>query len=152
MLKVDVDSIEAYFAFDPARQSELERTDRMIRDTAPRLQRYFHKGTPPGEPGMRFKMIGYGPLEYPVRGGKLLEWPAVGMALQKSYISLYFAVRKHGRLVTEDYQDRLGAVRTGEGNFSFTRFGDLNQHWLAALLTETQALYEVDPARKPPAT
>lgn len=147
MFKVDVDSIEAYFAFDPARQSELERMDRMIRDTAPRLRRYFHKGTPPGEPGMRFKMIGYGLLNYPAKGGKVLEWPAVGMALQKNYISLYFAARKHGRLVTEDFRDRLGAQRTGEGNFSFVRFEDLNQESLSQLLIETQALYEVDPAR-----
>jgi hypothetical protein len=149
MFKVDVDSIEAYFAFDSARQSELERMDRMIRDTAPKLQRYFHKGTPPGEPGMRFKMIGYGPLIYPAKGGKTLEWPSVGMALQKSYISLYFSVRRDGRLVTEDYRDRLGALRTGTGKFSFVRFDDLQQECLAQLLHEAQDLYEVDPARKP---
>jgi hypothetical protein len=147
MFKVDVDSIEAYVAFDPARRPELEQMDVMIRTVAPELRRYLHRGTAPGEPGMRFKMIGYGLLEYPAKGGKLLEWPAVGIALQKNYISVYFAGKSQGKPVTEAYRDRLGALRMGDGNFSFVRFSDLKQDGLTALLRETQDLYEQDPAR-----
>ena len=60
MFRVDVNSLKEYFDFDPERKIELQRLDRLIRSSAPGLKRYFHRGTPAGEPGMRFKMIGYG--------------------------------------------------------------------------------------------
>jgi hypothetical protein len=59
MFRVDVDTLEAYFAFDPKREADLRRLDALIRKAAPSLKRHFHRGTPAGEPGMRFKMIGY---------------------------------------------------------------------------------------------
>ena len=36
MFKVDVDSLDAYFAFDPTRQPDLTALDRAIRTSAPR--------------------------------------------------------------------------------------------------------------------
>jgi hypothetical protein len=57
MFRVDVETLEAYFAFDPKREADLRRLDALITKAAPCLKRYFHKGTPAGEPGMRFKMI-----------------------------------------------------------------------------------------------
>lgn len=41
---------------------------------------------------MRFKMIGYGKTQRPAGSGKLLDWPVVGVALQKNYISVYLSV------------------------------------------------------------
>jgi hypothetical protein len=64
MFRVDVETLEAYFAFDPKREADLHRLDVLIRKAAPSLKCYFHKGTPAGEPGMRFKMIGYGKSFY----------------------------------------------------------------------------------------
>ena len=75
------------------------------------LKRYFHKGTPAGEPGMRFKMIGYGESFYRATTGENVEWPVVGVALQKNYISVYFAVTKRGAAVTDPYAGRLGELR-----------------------------------------
>lgn len=57
MFRVDVETLEAYFAFDPKREADLRRLDELIRKAAPSLKRYFHKGAPQGEPGMRLKMI-----------------------------------------------------------------------------------------------
>ena len=68
MFRVDVDSVKEYFDFDPERKSELQQLDRVIRSSAPGLNRYFHRGTPAGEPGMGFKMIGYGKLHYQLDG------------------------------------------------------------------------------------
>ena len=59
MFRVDADSLKEYFVFDPEREIELQKLDRLIRSSASGLKRYFHRGTPAGEPGMRFKMIGY---------------------------------------------------------------------------------------------
>jgi hypothetical protein len=88
MFRVNVDNLQSYFNFDPRRKVDLQKLDKLVRESAPGLKRYFHRGTPPGEPGMRFKMIGYGRFRYLARAGKSVEWPVVGVALQKNYISV----------------------------------------------------------------
>lgn len=92
MFRVTADSLESYLDFDPARKPDLLRLHDLIRKAAPGLRRYFHKGTPAGEAGMRMKMIGYGKFRYAIKSGKTAEWPVIGVALQKNYISMY--VRK----------------------------------------------------------
>ncbi len=62
MFRVDVDSLKDYLDFDLKRRTALRKLDMLIRRSASGLKRYFHSGTPAGEPGMRFKMIGYGNL------------------------------------------------------------------------------------------
>ena len=58
MFHVHADNLKDYFAFDPERRIDLQKLDKLIRASAPQLKRYFHRGTPAGEPGMRFQMIG----------------------------------------------------------------------------------------------
>src|SRR5579863_8920502 len=112
MFRVDVDSLEDYFDFDLMRTSDLQRLDKLIRRSAPGLKRYFHRGTPAGEPGMRFKMIGYGKSQYLAAGaGTYVEWPAVGVALQKNYISVYLSVMKDGAPLLASYAGKLGELR-----------------------------------------
>lgn len=76
MFRVDVDTLDAYFAFDPKREANLRRLDALITKAAPSLKRYFHKGTPAGEPGMRFKMIGYGKFFYHATTAKRSSGPS----------------------------------------------------------------------------
>ncbi len=128
MFKVDVGSIGAYLEFDPARRNDLEALDALIRTAAPHLERYFHAGTPAGTPGMRFRMIGYG-LTKSENG---VEWPRVGVALQKNYISVYVQAAE----VLERYRGRLGELRMGQGNFSFVRFADLKADVAGQMLRE----------------
>ena len=71
MFRVEVDSLEAYLDFDASRKADLVRLHALLREAAPRLKRHFHKGTPPGEPGMRMKMIGYGKYRYAASSGIL---------------------------------------------------------------------------------
>lgn len=70
VFRVNVDNLQAYFDFDPRRRIDLQKLDKLVRESAPGLKRYFHRGTPPGEPGMRFKMIGYGRFHHQTRSGK----------------------------------------------------------------------------------
>jgi hypothetical protein len=139
MFKVDADSLSAYLAFDPRRKPELLKLDAAIRRTAPALKRHFHRGTPAGQPGMRFNMIGYGRSSYLARNGQRVAWPALGVALQKIYISVYVSVRIDGQPIVRRHAGRLGAVRTAPSNFSFERFDDLDATTLSALLTEVGA-------------
>jgi hypothetical protein len=145
MFRVDADSLDEYFAFDPKREADLRRIDKLIRKAAPALKRYFHKGTAAGEPGMRFKMIGYGKSSYRATTGEVVEWPVVGLALQKNYISLYFSVRKDGQPITTPYASRIGGKRMGRNNFSFEAFADLDADATTSLIAEAAAIFAADP-------
>ena len=89
---------------------------------------------------MRFKMIGYGKFHYPAKSGQQVEWPVVGVALQKSYISIYLSVTKDGVPLAQSYAGRLGECRMGRNNFSFVRFDDLNLATVSALLAEADRI------------
>jgi hypothetical protein len=141
MFKVPAESLEEYLAFDPKRTGDLQSLDALIRKAAPSLKRYFHAGTPAGEIGMRFKMIGYGQTRYRVKTGESTVWPVIGAALQKNYISVYFAVNKGNAPIVDSYKGRLGELRTGQNNFSFERFNALNGEALSALVAETAGIF-----------
>jgi hypothetical protein len=147
MFRVDVDTLKDYLDFDPKRKSDLQKLDKLIRRSAPQLKRYFHRGTPAGEPGMRFKMIGYGKFQYAARNGQLVDWPAVGVALQKNYISVYLSVVKDGASLTKSYSGRLGEARVGRNNFSFKTYEGLNLRLLTSLFAEVGKIFESDPSR-----
>jgi hypothetical protein len=149
MFRVDVETLEAYFAFDPKREADLRRFDRLICTAAPTLKRYFHQGAPAGQPGMRFRMIGYARSSYRATSGEKVEWPVVGVALQKNYISVYFAVTKGGAPVTDPYAGRLGERRMGHNNFSFERFDDLDVAAAAPLLSVAAQIFALDPENVP---
>jgi hypothetical protein len=144
MFRVDVDSLEDYFNFDPKRKLDLQRLDKLIRQSAPGLKRYFHAGTPAGEPGMRFKMIGYGKFQYLARSGKYVDWPAAGVALQKNYISVYLSVMKDGASLIQSYSGKLGELKVGRNNFSFRTFEDLDVRLLASLFAEADQMFNSD--------
>lgn len=145
MFRVDVNSLEDYFDFDPKRKLDLEKLDKLIKESAPGLKRHFHRGTPKGEPGMRFKMIGYGKFQHLARHGKHVEWPAVGIALQKNYISVYLSITKDGAPLIQSYAGKLGELRIGHNNFSFRSYEDLDARVAATLFAEADHLFNCDP-------
>ena len=144
MFRVEADSLQAYLDFDAARKADLVRLHGLARKAAPGLKRYLHRGTPPGEPGMRFKMIGYGKYRYAARSGAMIEWPVVGVALQKNYISVYMAVTRDGKSLVSCYAGKLGALRSGGNNFSFEKLAELNGPIVGSLFTEAAAIFKAD--------
>lgn len=141
VFKVTADNLQSYFNFDPDRTSDLRKLDGLLKKAAPTLKRYFHQGTPVGEPGMRFKMIGYGKFNYLARSGQQVEWPVVGVALQKSYISVYLSITKNGVPLVQSYAGRLGELRMGNNNFSFVKFEDLELPAVSSLFAEAEKLF-----------
>ena len=141
MFRVMATGLEDYFAFDPLRRLELERLDAVITTAAPILERYFHAGTPEGQAGMRMTMIGYGRSSYVATSGAVVEWPAVGVALQKNYISVYVSLTKDGAPLLDGWRDLLHALRTGERHFSFDRFDRLDRDALAGLFAEAGQIF-----------
>ncbi len=145
MFQIQADGLQRYLDFDPARKSDLLRLHDLIRTSAPALKRYFHKGTPVGEAGMRMKMIGYGKFRYGVKSGDTVEWPVIGVALQKNYISIYIAITKADKPIVAAYAGKLSEKRAGRNNFSFERFEDLNAAGVSSLVAEVARIFASDP-------
>jgi hypothetical protein len=146
MFRVYVDRLKDYLDFDLKRGTALRKLDMLIRRSAPGLKRYFHRGTPAGEPGMRFKMIGYGKFQYVSRNGQYVDWPVVGVALQKNYISVYLTVTKDGVSLIQLYSGKLGQLRVGRNHFSFRTYEDLDVRLLASLFAEAEQIFQSDPS------
>jgi hypothetical protein len=144
MFRVTADSLAAYLDFDPERNPDLVKLHALIRET-PALKRYFHRGTPAGEAGMRMKMIGYGKFRYAIKSGKSTEWPVIGVALQKNYISVYVSVTRGGAPIVRAYAGKLGELRAGANNFSFEKFDDLSTPTLSSLIAEAAGIFRADP-------
>jgi Domain of unknown function (DU1801) len=145
MFRVDVDSLQAYLDFDPKRKKDLLKLHATISKAAPGLKRHFHAGTPEGHAGMRFKMIGYGRYHYTAGTGEKVAWPVIGVALQKNYISVYVSVTKNGKSIVGTYAGKLGAQRSGDNNFSFESFDDLDERALSSLFAEIGRIFNEDP-------
>ena len=141
MFRVKANSVREYIDFDPRRSADLLKLDALIRKSAPGLVRYFHAGTPAGSPGMRMRMIGYGRFLYLATQGSEIEWPVLGVALQKNYISVYLSVTKEGQPILQAYRGALGELRSGNNNFSFRSFDELNAGVLAELFSEAAQMF-----------
>jgi len=94
---------------------------------------------------MRMKMIGYGKFRYAIKSGKSTDWPVIGVALQKNYISVYVTVTRQGEPIVSRYAGKLGELRTGGNNFSFERFDDLEQDAVSSLVAEVAGIFKGDP-------
>jgi hypothetical protein len=89
-------------------------------------------------------MITYGKFQYLARTDQSVDWPAVGVALQKNYISVYLSVMKDGASLIQPYTGRLGELRVGRNNFSFETYEDLDVYALASLLAEAEQIFHSD--------
>ncbi|UMP04824.1 DUF1801 domain-containing protein [Amycolatopsis sp. EV170708-02-1] len=139
MFTVAASNLEEYFAADPAREADLRAVDRLVREAAPELKREFFGGTGAGKPGMGMSLIGYGKFQYRVKSSsEPIDWPIVGLALQKNYLSLYVAAVRNDRYLVEDYAGRLGKVGLGQNCVRFKKAGDLDESGLGALLHHVQ--------------
>ena len=145
MFRVEAANLAQYLAFDPARAVELEKLHHAMRVAAPRLKRYFHKGTPAGAAGMRMKMIGYGAFRYVAGNGEQVEWPTIGVALQKNYISVYIPLTLDRKPLVARHARTLNALRSADYNFSFERFDDLNPRAADKLFSDAARIIKTDP-------
>lgn len=136
VFEVNASNIDTYFAFDPSRENDLRAVDAMIRSAVPTWTRWFVAGTPQGEPGMRMSMIGYGRFAYKVRSSdQPVEWPILGLALQKNYLSLYLAVKYEGVTAASNWADRLGKVSVSKiGAIRFVSASNIEEQAFRTML------------------
>lgn len=146
MYKVTANTRDAYLEEAQKLGRDLKELDDFMRQTVPELQPWFYN-VGPEEPGMTFKMLGYGKFIYKPakKPGATVEWPVVGVALQKNYISMYISVTKDEAPLVDFYAEQLNYTRRGNNNVSFESFGQLDKATLARMLKEAAMIFANDP-------
>ncbi|HKZ25960.1 MAG TPA: DUF1801 domain-containing protein [Acidimicrobiia bacterium] len=107
------------------RRGDVAALHKLIRTTVPGLK-----------PTMALGYPGYGLKHYKYASGREGDWPVVGLANNKQYISLYVTAVKDGHYLAETYARRLGKASCGKSCIRFKRLSDLNLEAVKELLGE----------------
>jgi hypothetical protein len=131
-----------YIAAAPEpKRSELAELDALIRRTVPSF-----------EPFMAGKMIGYGKYHYRYESGHEGDSCRIGLAGNKTGISVYVACVDDGGWLAEQWKDRLGKADVGKSCIRFRHLSDINLGALTKVLRiahKLRAPGEVDAAASP---
>jgi hypothetical protein len=123
----DAKTPKEYIAkLDEPRQTEIKRVDKLIRQTVPELKPFIVAG-----------MLGYGPFHFKYPSGREGDWCRIGLASNKSYISLYACAADKRGYVAERYKKKLPKASIGKSCVRFKKLDDLDVEALKALLRET---------------
>jgi len=90
--------------------------------------------------GRTQRIIGYGALLQPRSSGETVDWFVVGLAAQKSYLSLYVSAVEDGQYLIKRYADRLGKVKVGSANVTFRRLAEVDLPAVVEMATRARDL------------
>lgn len=113
-------------ALDEPHRSQIGELHELIRATVPELDPHVASG-----------MLGYGSYHYRYASGREGDWPILGLASRKRYISLYTCAAVEGQYVAEQYRDRLPKADIGKSCVRFKRLEDLDRTALVELIRRT---------------
>ena len=122
---------------DGARE-DIASLDAVIADAMRGEERVLWEGKFWG--GSEQRIIGYGAYTYVGRSGSSGEWFVVGLAAQKSYLSLYVNAADDGGYLGKQYAPRLGKVKAGSANLQFKRASDVDLDVLRELVRRAREL------------
>jgi hypothetical protein len=128
-------SVEEYLAsLESERGAAIRRLDTAIVARMPDAGRHLYEGKFWG--GSDQRIVGYGTMDYKNRSGEDVEWFLVGLAEQKSYISMYVNAVKDGAYLLREYEGRLGKAKVGSASISFSSLDDIDFDELMDLVEE----------------
>ena len=107
------------------------------RDDIQKLHDLVRRAAPGLEPTMEFGMLGYGRYHYKYKSGREGDWMKIGIANNKSYISLYCCASFDGGYVAEGFKDRLPKANIGKSCVRFKRLSDLDLKVVEELIRTT---------------
>ena len=107
------------------RKAEVAAIDALIRRTALKLKPFIHIG-----------VLAYGPYRYKYASGREGDWFRIGVASNKSYISLYICARDDNGFIPERYKKALPKANIGKSCVRFKRLSDLDQAALKKMIRE----------------
>jgi uncharacterized protein YdhG (YjbR/CyaY superfamily) len=110
-------------ALDEPHRSQIGELHEVIRATVPELDPHVVSG-----------MLGYGSYHYRYASGREGDWPILGLASRKRYISLYTCAAVEGQYVAEQYRDRLPKADIGKSCVRFNRLDDLDEKVLREMI------------------
>ena len=113
-------------AVEDKRRHDIQALHDLVRRVAPEL-----------EPTMEFGMLGYGKYHYKYKTGCEGDWMKLGIANNKSYISLYCCASIDGGYVAEGFRKRLPKADIGKSCVRFKRLSDLDLEVLEELVRAT---------------
>lgn len=113
-------------ALEEPRKSDIAALHKLIRKLAPKL-----------DPHIRSGMLGYGTYHYKYASGREGEWFRIGLASNKSYISLYCCAADARGYVAERHRDALPKASIGKSCVRFKRLSDLDPKALEKLIQDT---------------
>ncbi len=99
-------------------EADMRELDALVSRTAPKLKRQLFAGS-------SITMIGYGEMTWANRSSSGV-WPLIGVAPQKTGISIYVAAEKNGVPLATIYRDRLGKTNNGKNCIRFRRLANVN--------------------------
>jgi hypothetical protein len=76
--------------------------------------------------GTQQHILGYGSYRYVGRSGAEGDWFVIGLAAQKSYLSLYVNAAQDGEYLGKRYASRLGTVKAGSASLQIKRAADVD--------------------------
>lgn len=125
-------------SIDDPRADDFRALDKLISDVFADDTRVLWVGKFWG--GTDQTIIGYGDLEQSRPKGESVKWFVVGLALQKSNISIYVNAVKDGQYIGKAYGKQLGKVKIGSASIGFASLADLDINVFTAMLRETREL------------
>lgn len=138
---VGASSPEEYISMlNDERRQIIEALDKLIKDTTPKLKRWF-----------AYNMLGYGEFPYIDYKGNSGKWPVVALASQKNYISLYVCAidqNDETQYIAEKYESELGKVSVGKSCIRFKKLEDLDLDVVKKVLKEAEKMPGLVGAKK----
>lgn len=127
MLKpVGAKTVTQYLAaIDEPRKSQMKRLHDAIRKAVPRL-----------EPSIQMGVIGYGTYHYRYASGREGDCPVIGLASNKSSISVYVFARVDGQYVAEKNRGLLPKAKIGKSCIRFNKLADIDLVVLGRIVKE----------------
>ncbi len=113
------------------RKSHIKQLHKLVREAAPGLKAHIHYG-----------MLAYGPMKYKTKSGLEGDWFVIGLASQKSYISMYFSCEEDGRYLAESYKKKLPKANIGKSCVRFKTPDDVDLKVLKEMIQKAEKLYK----------
>ena len=132
MEKTDTNPADYIASLPDGVREDITRLDAAISDAMSDHDKTMWEGIFWG--GSDQSIIGYGSFTYERSGGKTVEWFMVGLAAQKSYISVYVNAVDDDGYLTAKYADRLGKAKIGASSIGFTSVEDIDFNVLMELV------------------
>lgn len=120
----------------------MRQVDELVVDAMPGRSRTLWEGVFWG--GTEQTIIGYGDIVQPRPRGERVEWFLVGLARQSKHYSLYVNAVADGTYLGKQYDGRLGKVKVGAANLTFTKLEDVDLGALSELLGRAHELTAPD--------